>query len=29
VSDAGWETLEHELAAGGVVQINAWSVAGL
>ena len=28
-SDAGWETLEHELAAGSVVQINAWSVAGL
>jgi protein-tyrosine phosphatase len=27
-SDAGWETLEHELAAGSVVQINAWSVAG-
>ena len=28
-SDAGWETLEHELAAGSVVQINAGSVAGL
>ena len=28
-SDAGWETLEHELAAGSVLQINAWSVAGL
>ncbi len=28
-SDAGWETLEHELATGSVVQINAWSVAGL
>ena len=28
-SDAGWETLEHELSAGSVVQINAWSVAGL
>jgi protein-tyrosine phosphatase len=28
-SDAGWETLEHELAEGSVVQINAWSVAGL
>jgi protein-tyrosine phosphatase len=28
-SDAGWETLEHELAVGSVVQINAWSVAGL
>ncbi len=28
-SDAGWETLEDELAAGSVVQINAWSVAGL
>jgi protein-tyrosine phosphatase len=28
-SDAGWETLEHELATGSVVQINAWSIAGL
>jgi len=28
-SDAGWETLERELAVGSVVQINAWSVAGL
>jgi protein-tyrosine phosphatase len=28
-SDAGWETLEHELSVGSVVQINAWSVAGL
>ncbi len=28
-SDAGWETLEHELAAGSVMQINAWSVAGM
>jgi protein-tyrosine phosphatase len=28
-SDAGWETLEHELAAGSIAQINAWSVAGL
>jgi len=28
-SDAGWETLEHELGAGSVAQINAWSVAGL
>lgn len=28
-SDAGWETLEHELGAGSIVQINAWSVAGL
>ncbi len=28
-SDAGWETLEHELALGSIVQINAWSVAGV
>ncbi len=28
-SDVGWETLEHELDLGSVVQINAWSVAGL
>ncbi|MGH2886504.1 MAG: hypothetical protein ACRDPA_28030, partial [Solirubrobacteraceae bacterium] len=28
-SDAGWETLEHELASGSVVQIDAWSAAGL
>jgi protein-tyrosine phosphatase len=28
-SDVGWETLEHELDVGSVVQINAWSVAGL
>jgi protein-tyrosine phosphatase len=28
-SDAGWETLEHELSVGSVAQINAWSVAGL
>jgi protein-tyrosine phosphatase len=28
-SDAGWEALEHELAAGSPLQINAWSVAGL
>ncbi|MBV8218358.1 MAG: hypothetical protein JO325_07830 [Solirubrobacterales bacterium] len=28
-SDGGWETLEHELSAGSVAQINAWSVAGL
>jgi protein-tyrosine phosphatase len=27
-SDAGWETLERELALGSVVQINAWSAAG-
>ncbi|HEY1515023.1 MAG TPA: CpsB/CapC family capsule biosynthesis tyrosine phosphatase [Solirubrobacteraceae bacterium] len=28
-SDGSWETLERELAVGSVVQINAWSVAGL
>ena len=28
-SEAGWETLEHELAVGSALQINAWSVAGL
>jgi protein-tyrosine phosphatase len=28
-SDAGWETLEHELSVGSVAQVNAWSVAGL
>jgi protein-tyrosine phosphatase len=28
-SEAGWEALEHELAAGSPLQINAWSVAGL
>ena len=27
-SDAGWRALEHELAAGSPLQINAWSVAG-
>ena len=26
---AGWQALEHELAAGSRLQINAWSVAGL
>ncbi len=25
---AGWQALEHELAAGSRLQINAWSVAG-
>jgi protein-tyrosine phosphatase len=27
-AEAGWQALEHELAAGSVLQINAWSVAG-
>ena len=26
---AGWRAIEHELAAGSALQINAWSVAGL
>jgi len=25
---AGWTALQHELAAGSAVQVNAWSVAG-
>ena len=25
----GWQALEHELAAGSPLQVNAWSVAGL
>jgi len=25
---AGWEVIEHELAAGSAVQVNAWSLAG-
>jgi protein-tyrosine phosphatase len=28
-STVGWEAIEHELAAGSALQINAWSVAGL
>jgi tyrosine-protein phosphatase YwqE len=24
----GWQALEHELAAGSVLQVNAWSLAG-
>jgi protein-tyrosine phosphatase len=27
-AEAGWRALEHELAAGSPLQINAWSVAG-
>jgi protein-tyrosine phosphatase len=27
--EAGWRVIEHELAAGSALQINAWSVAGL
>jgi protein-tyrosine phosphatase len=27
--EAGWRAVEHELAAGSALQINAWSVAGL
>ncbi|HUA45859.1 MAG TPA: CpsB/CapC family capsule biosynthesis tyrosine phosphatase [Solirubrobacteraceae bacterium] len=27
--DAAWRAVEHELAAGSALQINAWSVAGL
>ena len=26
---AGWRAIEHELAAGSALQVNAWSVAGL
>jgi protein-tyrosine phosphatase len=26
--DAGWRAVEHELAAGSVMQVNAWSLAG-
>jgi protein-tyrosine phosphatase len=29
VAEAGWRVLEHELAAGSALQVNAWSVAGL
>jgi protein-tyrosine phosphatase len=28
-SEAGWRVVEHELAAGSALQVNAWSVAGL
>jgi protein-tyrosine phosphatase len=27
--EVGWRVIEHELAAGSALQINAWSVAGL
>ena len=27
--ETGWRAVEHELAAGSALQINAWSVAGL
>lgn len=27
-SEAGWRAVEHELAAGSALQINAWSVGG-
>jgi protein-tyrosine phosphatase len=27
--EAGWAAIEHELAAGGVIQVNAWSLAGV
>jgi protein-tyrosine phosphatase len=27
--EASWHAIEHELAAGSALQINAWSVAGL
>jgi protein-tyrosine phosphatase len=26
---AGWRVLEHELAAGSAIQLNAWSIAGV
>ena len=29
LGDAWWPAIEHELAAGSALQINAWSVAGL
>jgi protein-tyrosine phosphatase len=29
LAEAGWRALEHELAAGSALQVNAWSVAGL
>ena len=28
-SDAAWPAVEHELAVGSVLQLNAWSIAGL
>lgn len=28
-SDGAWPVVEHELAAGSALQINAWSIAGL
>jgi protein-tyrosine phosphatase len=27
--EAGWAAIEHELAAGGVIQVNAWSLGGV
>jgi protein-tyrosine phosphatase len=27
--EAGWAAIEHELAAGSVIQVNAWSVCGV
>jgi protein-tyrosine phosphatase len=27
-AEAGWRVIEHEIAAGSALQINAWSVAG-
>lgn len=29
LAEGGWQALEHELAAGSPLQINAWSVAGV
>ena len=28
-AEAGWRAIEHEIAAGSALQINAWSIAGL
>ena len=27
--EAGWAAIEHELAVGGVIQVNAWSLGGV
>jgi protein-tyrosine phosphatase len=27
--EAGWAAIEHELTAGGVIQVNAWSLGGV
>ena len=27
--DVGWKAIEHEIAAGSALQVNAWSIAGL